>query len=127
MDRTDSNTGEIPRLAERVRRALTHAPLEERRMFGGITFLLNGNMLCCVSKHGLMARVGKSAETDALARPFATRCLGAGRPMAGFIRVAPEGIADDRALAGWLRMALAYVEPLPPKQPKKRSPFPIGS
>jgi hypothetical protein len=102
-------------LADRVRHALKGRPVTTRRMFGGLTFLLDGNMLCCVSGKGLMARVGAAGEPDALARPYATRCLGAGRPMRGFILVAPRGVASDTDLGGWLDRALRYVEELPPK------------
>ena len=85
-------------------------------MFGGITFLVNGNMLCSASRHGLMVRVGREAEPEALARPFARPCLGAGRRMAGFIMVEPRGIATDARLAEWVAMACGYVEALPRKK-----------
>jgi len=102
-------------LAERVRGVLPDGYASEKRMFGGITFLVNGNMLCCASKRGLMVRVGKEAEPEALARPFAGPCLGAGRPMAGFIMVEPQGIVGDSDLANWVSLARVYVESLPPK------------
>jgi hypothetical protein len=84
-------------------------------MFGGVTFLVSGNMLCCVSKNGLMVRVGKDAEETALSRPHAAPCLGTGRRMAGFILVQPAGIESDVDLRSWLSLARAYVEPLPVK------------
>jgi TfoX/Sxy family transcriptional regulator of competence genes len=105
-------------LTGRVRRALSEYPVASRHMFGGLTFLLNGNMLCCVSDKGLMARVGATAEPAALKRPHAAPCLGAGRRMAGFILVKHEGVADQADLTAWLDMALAYVAKLPPKEPK---------
>jgi TfoX/Sxy family transcriptional regulator of competence genes len=105
-------------LADRVRRLLADRPITAKRMFGGLTFLLSGNMLCCVSERGLMARVGAVAEPAALAKPHAGPCLGAGRRMAGFILVKPPGIASGGDLEGWLRLALAYVEQLPPKKAK---------
>jgi hypothetical protein len=105
-------------LADRVRYALKDRPVTAKRMFGGLTFLLNGNMLCCVSEKGLMARVGAAAEPAALAEPHAAPCLGAGRRMAGFILVEPPGVASVGDLQGWLGLALAYVERLPPKQAK---------
>ena len=106
-------------LAERIRSVLSRRHITEKRMFGGITFLLNGNMLCCASKQGLMVRVGKEAETAALSRPYARPCLGAGRPMAGFIMVEPAGIAESNVLSQWLEMARAYVGRLPPKSGAK--------
>lgn len=104
-------------LSGRVR-AIIDRPVLVKRMFGGRTFMLDGNMLCCVSNKGLMARVGAAAEGAALARPFATRCLGAGRPMAGFILVDPRGVTSETELRAWVQMALDYVGTLPPKKPK---------
>lgn len=105
-------------LADRVRHALKDRPVTAKRMFGGLTFLLDGNMLCCVSEKGLMARVGAAAEPAALAKPHAAPCLGAGRRMAGFILVEPPGVASGGDLEDWLSLALAYVEQLPPKKAK---------
>jgi hypothetical protein len=102
-------------LAERIRAALPANYASEKRMFGGITFLVNGNMLCCASKQGLMVRVGKEAEAAALSRPFARPCLGTGRRMAGFIMIEPAGIAEPTALSQWLDMARDYAGRLPPK------------
>lgn len=102
-------------LAERIRAELPAEHITEQRMFGGITFLLNGNMLCCASKQGLMARVGKDAEAEALSRPHAQPCRGAGRRMAGFIMIEPTGIAEPKALSHWLDLARAYVARLPSK------------
>ena len=65
-----------------------------------------------------MVRVGAAAEAAALAKPYAAPCLGAGRPMAGFILVTRPGIAADSDLENWLDRALVYVEKLPPKKPK---------
>lgn len=107
-------------LAARVRDALPAKFASEKRMFGGITFMVNGNMLCCVSKRGLMARVGAAAEPEALARPFASPCLGSGRRMAGFIIVAPPGVADADGLNYWLALARTYVEALPPKRKRAK-------
>lgn len=110
-------------LAERVR-AIIGQPVPLNHMFGGLTFMLNGNMLCRVSNKGLMARVGAAAESDALARPFATRCLGAGRPMVGFILVDPRALTSEAELRVWVQMAMAYVGKLPPKEPKARKSKP---
>jgi TfoX/Sxy family transcriptional regulator of competence genes len=104
---------------ERVRAGIGR-PVVAKRMFAGLTFMLDGNMLCCVSAKGLMVRVGAAAEAEALKRPFVTRCLGAGRPMAGFLLVEPRGVIDDADLSAWLDLALAYVGALPPKEAKPR-------
>lgn len=106
-------------LAERVR-AVLDRPTTVKRMFSGLTFMLEGNMLCCVSARGLMVRVGAAAESDALKRPLVARCLGAGRPMAGFLLVESQGVSGDTDLRAWLDLALAYVGDLPPKKAKPR-------
>lgn len=106
-------------LAERVRAALDR-PITVKRMFSGLTFMLEGNMLCCVSAKGLMVRVGAAAEPEALKRPLVARCMGAGRPMAGFLLVEPQGVASDADLCAWLDLALTYVGDMPPKKAKPR-------
>ncbi len=108
----------VETLAERVRAGIDQ-PVVAKRMFGGITFMLNGNMLCCVS-------VGAEAEPEALERPFVARCLGAGRPMAGFLLVEPRGVSEDADLAAWLARALAYVGSLPPRNAKPRKARRLG-
>jgi TfoX/Sxy family transcriptional regulator of competence genes len=107
-------------LAARVEDALPAGLATQKRMFGGITFLVNGNMLCCASRAGLMVRVGAAAESEALASPFARPCLGAGRRMPGFIMVQPAGIATAADLKAWLANARSYVEALPAKKPAPR-------
>jgi hypothetical protein len=102
-------------LAERVRQRLRGREVVVKRMFGGLAFMLEGNMLCCVSGKGLMARVGAAQEAEALRRPHAAPCAGTGRPMAGFVMVSPPGLATEAALDGWLDLALAYVTTLPAK------------
>jgi hypothetical protein len=103
-------------LAARIRSGLGDQRFTEQRMFGGITFLVNGNMLCCASKRGLMVRVGKESEAFALSQPFAQPCLGTGRGMPGFIMVEPAGIVELADLSRWLDMARAYVSRLPGKR-----------
>jgi hypothetical protein len=115
--------GDVEILAGRVRAGLDR-PVLEKRMFGGLTYMLEGNMLCCVSTKGLMVRVGAGAETEALKRPFVARCLGAGRPMAGFLLVESQGVTNDADLRAWLDLALAYVGNLPPKKAKPRKTKP---
>ncbi len=92
------SVGSAEILAERVR-AVLDRPITVKRMFSGLTFMLEGNMLCCVSTKGLMVRVGAAAESEALKRPLVARCLGAGRPMAGFLLVDPQGRGRRRRSA----------------------------
>ncbi len=105
-------------LVERVRALVPDEDVRQKRMFGGTCFMVNGNMLVCTSKRGLMARVGREQEAEALNNPHASPCRPAGRPMPGFIRIEPEGIAADEDLRVWVEMARAYVCALPPKEPK---------
>jgi TfoX/Sxy family transcriptional regulator of competence genes len=108
------------RLLVRVRKELSGLSkgMTERRMFGGIKFFLNGNMLCGVSRLGLMVRIGADAALFALERPFAAPCPGAGGRLPGFIIVAFAGLKDKRGLASWLDMACRYVGALPAKPVK---------
>jgi hypothetical protein len=106
-------------LVERIRDVLPDGHATEKRMFGGITFLVKGNMLCCAFERGLMLRVGTDAEAKALAKPFVRR-LSETRKMPGFVFVEPGGLADRAALAGWIALARAFVDPLPPKAAKKK-------
>ncbi len=108
-------------LIERARAMIPEENVEQKRMFGGTCFMVNGNMLACVSKRGLMARVGKDQEADALSRPHASPCEPAGRPMPGFIRVEPEGIQSDDDLKRWVDLARNYVCALPPNAAKKKT------
>ncbi len=105
-------------LTERTRALIPDKDVHQKRMFGGTCFMISGNMLVCTSKRGLMARVGKDQEAAALAKPHASPCQPAGRPMPGFIRVEPEGIATDDDLKDWVEMARTYVGALPPKKVK---------
>lgn len=109
-------------LLARIRLMTAGDGLTEQRQFGGNSFMLRGNMLCCVGKHGMMARVGKEQETIALTKPYAKPFDMTGRRMGGMIDVAPEGLAADEDLLGWLNMARSYVETLPTKVKKPKSP-----
>jgi TfoX/Sxy family transcriptional regulator of competence genes len=102
-------------LAASVRAALSGArTLHEVKMFGGIGFMLNGNMIAAASKRGLLLRVGKDRQDDALARPGARPMVMRGRAMEGYIYVDPPALNDD-AVAAWLQLAHAFVQTLPPK------------
>ena len=103
-------------LAQRIQEALADADgLTERRMFGGIAFMLHGNMAVGVSDDELMVRVGPDRYADALAQPHARVFDMTGRVMRGWVVVASEGIADDSALDEWIRRGADYARSLPPK------------
>lgn len=89
--------------------------LAEKKMFGGIAFMLNGNMLCGVHKEGAMYRVGKDHEAQALALLGARKMNFTGRPMGGFIDAGDEAMGDDATRAELLRLAVDFVSSLPAK------------
>lgn len=104
-----------PQLADRMRLALRRwRNIEEKKMFGGYCWLLNGNMLCGVEVGRFMFRVGRTLEADALARPGASPMDITGRPMRGFVWVRARN-AEGNALREWLLLAKRYVGTLPPK------------
>lgn len=103
-------------LAERVRDALREREgIAERRMFGGLAFLWEGHMVVGILGDALMARVGPDAYAASLRRPAAREMDFTGKPMKGFVVVAPEGIEEDAALADWIDRCLAFAQSLPPK------------
>ena len=104
-----------PRLAAAVK--APPAALTEKRMFGGICFLLNGNMLCGAGKNGYMMRTDPASAADAAALPGGRPVVMQGRTMRGFFWVDPAG-ADARAVDRWLALSLAYVSALPKKAAK---------
>ena len=105
-------------LADRVRAVLKGKKgISEKRMFGGVCFLLRGNMLCGTARSRFMFRVGKAQDAAALARPGARPMDFTGRKLAGFVFVDPA--CDARALKAWVAMAAKYVGALPAKGRRK--------
>lgn len=103
-------------LAHRIRGTLGDRPgLDEKELFGGIAFMLDGNMVCGVVDDAFMARVGADAYDDALAEPHAREMDFTGRPMTGLVFVDPPGVAEDDALESWVDRCLAHAESLPAK------------
>lgn len=108
-----------PGLAQRVREVLGERPgLTERKMFGGLAFLLHGKMFVGINASTLMARVGAERHQDALAQPHVREMDFTGRPMKGYVYVEPSGLEKDRALADWVLWCASYVTTLPEKRPK---------
>jgi len=104
------------RLAERVRIALSgFKGLAERRMFGGVAFLLRGNMVCGVIRDLLVLRLGPQGAALALRRPHTRAMDFTGRPMKGMVYVLPEGLRTERQLQGWLERAARFAQTLPAK------------
>ena len=103
-------------LASRVRETLGENPeITERKMFGGIAFMLSGNMAVGVSKDDLMVRIDPEDQDAALAQSGVRVFDMTGRPMKGWILVAPEATADDAALLRWVEAGLDFAGSLPPK------------
>jgi hypothetical protein len=108
-------------LAERVRLALADADdLYERKMFGGIAFMVCGHMACGIAGERLMLRLGPEGAAAALGRPHVFPMDFTGRPMSSMVYVAPEGIRADADLAHWVGEATRFVATLPPKAPRSR-------
>ena len=108
--------GENP-LAERVGVALPSKGISRQPMFGGVCFMLNGNMLAGASKRGLLLRVGKEAYGPALKRVGTRPMEMRGKPMEGYLYVDPTRLSDA-ALRDWLQLAIDFVKTLPPKAGK---------
>ncbi|MDH5513193.1 MAG: TfoX/Sxy family protein [Gammaproteobacteria bacterium] len=103
-------------VAARIRRALApRTDIDERKMFGGLAFLMHGNMCCGVVKDTLVVRLGNDGAAAALAEPHARPMDFTGKPMKSMVYVGPEGIADDDDLNRWLGRAIGFAETLPPK------------
>ena len=103
-------------LADRIREALAHRPeLTERQMFGGLSFMVGGNMCCGIVKDDLVVRVDPERYEKALARPHARPMDFTGRPLKGMVYVGPEGCGTDEELKHWLDQALSFALSLPPK------------
>lgn len=108
-----------PGLAQRIRETLGSRPgLSERRMFGGLAFLLDGKMFVGVSGSVLMARVGPERYQDALAVPHTRVMDFTGRPMKGYVYIDPPGLAEDRDLGAWVNWCAGFVASLPAKSAK---------
>jgi TfoX/Sxy family transcriptional regulator of competence genes len=104
-------------LAARIRELVAGEPgLTEMKMFGGLAFLIHGNMSVSASGHGgLLLRVDPAHTDELLAKPFAQPFEMRGRTMEGWLRVAPEGLREKRQLQRWVERGVAHARSLPPK------------
>lgn len=103
-------------LAGRIRKRLgKRAGFTEKQMFGGIAFLLNGNMCCGVHGREMIVRLEPGQTDHALAKPHTRRFDLTGRPMKGWILVKPQGLATAAALGKWVGVATTYAASLPAK------------
>ena len=106
------------RVAERVREVIqARAGVTERKMFGGVGWMIGGNMACGVmSSDQLIVRIDPDETEEAIREPHVSEFGRPGsKPMKGFVLVAPEGFADDADLARWVDRGAARASELPPK------------
>jgi TfoX/Sxy family transcriptional regulator of competence genes len=108
------------RLAERLR-AMTAdllgagTPVVEKKMFGGLALMVDGNMACGVYQDAVLVRVDPATSAEVLAEP-SVRSFDMGRgPSKGWVLVDPAGVADDRELRRWVQRSTSYARTLPPK------------
>ncbi|MCB1326654.1 MAG: TfoX/Sxy family protein [Spirochaetales bacterium] len=103
-------------LAERVREILVRKRgTEEKRMFGGLAFMVDGHMCVGIIQDELMVRVGPDAYDSAIKLKHARPMDFTGKPMKGMLYVAPAGLKTKAALGKWIDRGLAFVKTLPPK------------
>lgn len=106
-------------LATRIRAALADTQeVTERKMFGGLAFVVAGHMTCGIVGDELMLRLGEDGADSALDEPHTRPMDFTGKPMRTMIYVEPAGIATDQALGAWIDRAAAHTRTLPPKRPR---------
>lgn len=103
-------------LADRIRDALKRRRgFTEKKMFGGVGFLLHGNLCVAVWKDLLIVRVGPDAYVETLRQQFVREFDITGRPMRGWVMVEPEGLSEPSDLMEWAERSIAFVKTLPRK------------
>ena len=104
------------KLAQKVRRQFKRTKgITEKKMFGGICFMVNGNMACGVERNNLVIRVGPDNYEEALKKPHARPMDFTGRPLRGFVYVSPEGYKTPINLKKWIEFGINFVQSLPAK------------
>lgn len=103
-------------LVSRVRNLVSNKPgYSERKMFGGMSFIINGNMACGVNEDNLVVRVGPDAYQEALGKPHAKAADMTGRSIKGWVTVEPAGLTNEQDLLAWVDRGVSYASSLPPK------------
>lgn len=103
------------KLAERIRSQLDGMPFVEKKMFGGVGYLLHGNMACGVIKDDLVVRVDPQKHAALLKKPHARPFDMTGRPMKGWLLVEAQGLRTGRQLSAWVREGVEFALTLAPK------------
>lgn len=103
-------------LAERIRSRLKHKPgLVEKKMFGGVGFLINGNMACGVNKQDLVLRLNEADFETAMKQSNVRIFNMTGKPMKGWVLVSSDGYKSDKALLDWIEKGISFAKSLPHK------------
>ena len=103
-------------LAERLRDVLRKSKnVTEKKIFGGLAFMLDGHMFVGITGDRLMARVGPDSYSEALRQPYVSEMDFTGKPMKGFVYISPGGFETDRDLEKWVTLCANFVNSLPPK------------
>jgi len=103
------------KLADRIRSELSRVPFVEKKMFGGVGFLLNGNMACGVNKNDLIVRVDPEKHSALLKKPYTKPFDMTGRPMKGWLVVEADGCKTDKQLSTWVKEGVEFALTLPTK------------
>ena len=102
-------------LAERIRSQLDGVPFVEKKMFGGVGFLLNGNMACGVNKDNLIVRVDPEKHATLLKKPHTKPFDLTGKPMKGWLLVEANGVKTEKQLSAWVKEGVEFASTLPAK------------
>ena len=102
-------------LADRIRSEFSGMPVVEKKMFGGLGFLLNGNMACGVNKDDLIVRVNPEKHATLLKKPHAKPFDLTGGPMKGWLVVGAKGVKTEKQLSTWVKEGVEFALTLPPK------------
>jgi TfoX/Sxy family transcriptional regulator of competence genes len=103
------------KLAERIRSQLGSVPFVEKKMFGGVGFLLNGNMACGVNKDDLIVRINPEKQDTLLKKPHTKPFDLTGKPMKGWLLVEASGCKTEKQLSTWIKEGVEFASILPSK------------
>jgi len=103
------------KLAERIRSELNGMPFVEKKMFGGVGLLLNGNLACGVNKDNLIVRVDPEKHNALLKKSHVKPFDLTGKPMKGWLLVDADGVKTDKQLSAWVKEGVEFALTLPPK------------
>jgi TfoX/Sxy family transcriptional regulator of competence genes len=103
------------KLAERIRSQLDGLPFVEKKMFGGVGFLLNGNMACGVNKDNLIVRIDPEKQVALLKKSHAKPFDLTGKPMKGWLVVEADGVKTEKQLSAWVKEGIEFASSLPSK------------